>query len=131
MSSKKLKKWTSNPLEAAADLTLNAMTGGTVGYNNGKIQDGMSVDAVQSVGKNLKDVTGITAAEAQIDATRQTLLDEQKARETQRLANLQQQQATEMQMSTAAASRRKRSRGSATATGAADDLDLSTEFLGV
>ena len=130
MSSKKLKKWTSNPLEAAADLVVNATTMGTVGYNNGAIQDGMNVDAVQSVGKNLKDVTGITAAEAQIDATRQTLLDEQKARQMQRDTDVQQQRARELELSNSAASRRKR-RGGATATGTADELNLGSEFLGV
>ena len=130
MSSKKLKKWTSNPLDAVADLVVNGNTMGLVGYNNGKLQDGMQVDAVQSVGKNLKDVTGITAAEAQIDAARQTLLDEQKARQMQRDTDVQQQRARELELSNSAAARRRR-RGGTTNIGAADDLDLGSEFLGV
>ena len=131
MSSKKLKKWASNPIDAVADLTVNALTMGVGGYSNGQITDGLQTQSVASVGKNLRDVTGITAAQEQADATRQMLADEQKARQTQRDTEVQQQRARELELSNSAAARRRRRSGTTSIGGADAAPDLSSDFLGV
>ena len=131
MSSKKLKKWASNPIDAVADLTVNALTMGVGGYSNGQITDGLQTQSVASVGKNLRDVTGITAAQEQADATRQMLADEQKNRQMQRDTEVQQQRARELELSNSAEARRRR-RGGTTSIGGGDiAADLSSDFLGV
>lgn len=131
MSGKKLKRWISNPVDAVVDLAVNSATFGTVGYKDGKLNDGFNVQSVQSMGNNLRDVTGITAAQEQADATRQMLLNEQKARQMQRDTEVQQQQAKELELSNSAEARRRR-RGGSTSIGGADAApDLSSEFLGL
>jgi hypothetical protein len=60
-----------NPLESIANVGLNIATGGLVGLDDGKISGGVigepilkaGENAVNAVGKGLKDITGATAAE--------------------------------------------------------------------